>query len=153
MTTEQIKTEIQRILEDVRRNNESVKNKIGMLQSLINESNESKEVRMPDFLDVVVMIMESENARITLSKNYNKQLNILDTLLCARDWVWDNMEDGYRPDWTDDTTKYAISNFKGELGLEDFVMYWKTFSFKTKKTAEMFLEKYRSQLEEIKELL
>jgi hypothetical protein len=108
---------------------------------------------MPDFRDVVVMIMESENARITLSKEYNKQLNILDTLLVARDWVWDNIEDGYRPDWTDDKAKYAITRFKGALAIEDFVMYSKIFSFKNLKTAEKFLEKYRVGLEDIKELL
>jgi len=150
MTTEQIKVEIQRILADVRRNNESVQNKIDALQSLINES---KEVKMPDFRDVTIDIIGKGTAKVTLSEKYHKKLDILDTLLCARDWVWDNMEDGYRPDWTDNTTKYTISNFKGELIPEQLTNNKRIFSFKTKENNLKFLEKYRSQLERVKELL
>jgi len=59
----------------------------------------------------------------------------------------------YRPDWTEDKEKYTINGYMEGLCIEPLTNYSRIFSFKNLKTAEMFLEKYRSQLEDIKELL
>jgi hypothetical protein len=114
-----------------------------------------KEIRMPEFSEIEDMADGYCNERFYLTDTYKRKLNLLDILLIARDWVWDNIENGYRPDWRDDNPKYVIfdNSKRSRMEVLDVYSISRIFAFKSKETAEKFLKKYRPQIEEIKEFL
>jgi len=109
------------------------------------------KVEMPSFANVRIHV---SSERTYLSDKYSKKLDTLDTLLNARDWVWDNMEGGYRPEFRDNTTTIVsgVTNIDNVVEVIDSRVLL-IFQFKFPKTAEMFLKKYRAALEEIKEFI
>lgn len=90
--------------------------------------------------------------RDTFSLRYEDRLRVLDRLLLARD-KWNEI-DGFVPDWEYGSQfKYSIFSNRNELLVYTTFNTSCSFSFKTQETAQLFLDTFRKELEEIKELL
>lgn len=83
----------------------------------------------------------------SLPKKYAQRLMIFGHLLSIRD-QW-NRIDGWKRNGND----YSIIRDNDRLVLRDCIHHLVTFGFKDKATAQLFLETFRPQLEEIKEFL
>jgi len=88
----------------------------------------------------------------TLTRRYGCELDLLDRLLLARD-EWNEI-DRFVTDWgNDDCTKYCVVRFENEIKTEYRSVSYSKFAFKSQETAQLFLDTFRTELEEIKELL
>lgn len=70
-------------------------------------------------------------------------------LLFLRDYY----NKGWQPDWTDDTWKYIIENYRGEIETERTCGNGKILAFKSKEIRDKFLKEQRELLEIAKPLL
>jgi hypothetical protein len=128
---------------------------------------ESKDVEMPEYnyqfesyllSDKFQNLLDDENSeykKACLNKKYAAKMVTLSNLLLLRDWVWDNMEGGYRPKIRANTiiVLSCIVKISDSMQVVDLSGRIPIFHFKFHKTAEMFLAKYKAALEEIKELI
>lgn len=60
---------------------------------------------------------------------------------------------GWEPDWEDDSTKYYIEYFDGEIDIDQNLHFSRVLSFQSKEIRDKFLENFRDLIEEAKELI
>lgn len=87
-----------------------------------------------------------------ISSKYGNKLELLDKLLIARD-EWNEIN-GFEADWKDNNKpKHSITPDCDEFFCSLRYTSRRIFSFKTKETAQLFLDTFRKELEEIKEFI
>ena len=80
----------------------------------------------------------------------DNKLDNLSKLLVLRDVY----RQGWKPDWNNSSTKYTIEYHFNDIVLDTATNFsCGVFSFPTEKLAEQFLENFKDELEELKELL
>ena len=89
--------------------------------------------------------------KLYMTEKYAEKLNILDALLCLRDEY--NRIDGFEEGFRFVEENWCISNVKNELDLDYFKYTNKIMHFGKEETAELFLNNFEEQLEQIKEFL
>ena len=93
---------------------------------------------------------EAEHEEI--AKNYckfSKQIKTLNRLLVLRDIY----RQGWKSDWSGNGINYCINLDNDEFIINNYSNAVYTFSFPTKELAKQFLENFREELEQLKELL
>ena len=129
---------------------EEIRKEIASLTEKLNKL-EKAEVRPMDYLQFEEDVFSGIGADIatrTLSGKYAEKLSILDTLLCLRD-EWNEIDGCDIVRYTHSDSACIINNDN----LEVVFSHSFPFKFKDKPTAQLFLETFRPQLEQIKELL
>ena len=89
--------------------------------------------------------------KLYMTEKYAEKLNILDALLCLRDEY--NRIDGFEEGFRFKVGNWCISNVKNKLDLDYFKYTNKIMHFGKEETAELFLNNFEEQLEQIKEFL
>lgn len=90
-----------------------------------------------------------KNSHFIPSEERAKQFLTLNKLLQIRDYY----NQGWKPDWKDDTKKYVIWSLENTLHPSVSIYVNNPFAFKTKKLRNEFLQNFKEDLETIKELL
>ena len=85
----------------------------------------------------------------SLNQLFKYDLYKFNMLLVLRDVY----RQGWKPDWNESSTKYVIINYFNDIVLDNAVHYSGIFSFPTEKLAGQFLENFKDELEQLKELL
>jgi hypothetical protein len=83
------------------------------------------------------------------SKERAEQFLILNKLLQIRDYY----NQGWKPNWKDDTDKYVIWSFENELHPDVSTYANSLFAFKSKEVRDTFFENFENDLEKVKEFL
>lgn len=65
----------------------------------------------------------------------------------------DKYNDGWKPDWTDDTNKFIIEYYKDEIYPDYYTDIQRVLAFKAKEIRDKFLEDFRDLIEQAKPLL
>ena len=86
-----------------------------------------------------------------VSEKYADKLNTLDTLLCLRDEC--NRIDGFEEGFRFGEENWCIANYNNELNFDTWSANNKIMHFGKKETAELFLNNFIEQLEQVKEFL
>lgn len=60
---------------------------------------------------------------------------------------------GWEPDWEDDSTKYYIEYFDGEIDIDQNLHFSRVLSFQSKEIRDKFLENFKDLIEKAKELI
>lgn len=68
-------------------------------------------------------------------------------------WLRNYYNDGWQPDWNDDSDKFCIIIFKGDFTATTYSFNFRVLHFKTKEIRDKFLEEQRELLEIAKPLL
>ena len=88
---------------------------------------------------------------LAVSEKYADKLNTLDTLLCLRDEY--NRIDGFTEGFIFDKKNWCISNYCNTLNISCWTLPNGIMHFGKEETAEIFLNNFEEQLEQIKEFL
>ena len=83
------------------------------------------------------------------SKERAEQFLILNKLLQIHDYY----NQGWKPNWKDDTDKYVIWSFENELHLDVSTYASSLFAFKSKEVRDIFFENFENDLEKVKKFL
>ena len=86
-----------------------------------------------------------------ISAKYKAKLNTLDTLLCLRDEY--NRIDGFTEGFRLGEENWCIENYNNKLDLDYWERRNRIMHFGKEETAELFLNNFEEQLEQIKEFL
>lgn len=73
--------------------------------------------------------------------------------LCQLIQLRDCYNDGWKPDWTDNSDKYVVEVAEGKILTEHHINYQRILAFKTKELRNQFLENFRDLIEIAKPLL
>ena len=65
----------------------------------------------------------------------------------------DYYNEGWRPDWTDDTDKYAITRVYNRIGVNCYVHWNHVLTFKTEELRYKFLENFKDLIEQAKDFI
>lgn len=84
-----------------------------------------------------------------LNKEYEEAFDALNSLILLRELY----NDGWQPNWNDDSDKFCIIPFKGDFTATTYSFNFRVLHFKTKEIREKFLEEQRELLEIAKPLL
>jgi len=88
------------------------------------------------------------------TKEESYAFNALGKLIQLRDWWWDNMCNGWRPDWTNhNESKWTISFCAEILEMSAYNQSVKILAFPSTRIRDMFYETYRDLIEEAKMFL
>ena len=93
--------------------------------------------------------------RINQDKNLfpNKEYAEAMLALCQLIQLRDCYNEGWKPDWLDNTTKYTISFFNENIVCNDNVSYQKVLAFKTRELRNEFFNNFKDLIEIAKPLL
>ena len=80
---------------------------------------------------------------------YDKAHEAFDKLITLRDVY----RQGWKPNWDKEDYKWVIINFRNELVIESYYYKGTIFSFPTQELEEQFLENFKEELEQFKEIL
>lgn len=83
------------------------------------------------------------------SKERAEQFLVLNKLLQIRDYY----NQGWTPDWTEETSKYSIRVFENKLDFRTSTYAHGIFTFKTKELRDEFFDNFHEDLEFIKDFL
>jgi len=109
------------------------------------------------YLDNCNIWHKGENLKDLFHKNWftnideTKAFNALRKLIQLRDWWWDNMCDGWRPNWNSQVeSKWTINTYIGEIITSSYVVCSKILAFPTSEIRDKFYEAYKDLIEEAK---
>lgn len=94
-------------------------------------------------------LKREEYPGIVPSKERAEQFIILNKLLQIRDYY----NQGWKPNWKDNTDKYVIWSFENELHPDVSTYASSLFAFKSKEVRDTFFENFENDLEKVKEFL
>ena len=126
--------------------------KLGLLKPVESElSNKKEKAELPTIIDEIrdiVQLPATGSHAIFYSKSNINNLMLLDKLIAIRDVY----RQGWNPDWSDMSDKYAISIYNNNLAKETFRQTNQIFSFQTGELRDKFLSNFKEELETVKEL-
>ena len=93
-----------------------------------------------------------ESKILTINGQYFSKKYLIFAALVETCKEW-NKIDGFEPDWNSNTPKYQVKNESNKLSITHFWYYSSPIYFKTQETAQLFLDTYRAELEQVKDLI
>ena len=101
---------------------------------------------------VLQMPKDESYIDIDVPLSYNKVLKAFTQLLICRDAYWKIAGD-WKPNFNDETIKFVITNYRGDVYTSIINNYNRILSFPTEEMRDAFYENFKELIEECKELL
>ena len=140
-----LKNELNFILNGVKNINERLNKLQNSIEDLSAEPSSSK---YPMKLVELGTWVTGGHDRIFELNKYKIFARLVET---CREW---NRIDGFVPDWTDSFgTKFCIYHANSDLSIFCISITSRVLYFKTKQTAQLFLDTFRTEIESVKELI
>lgn len=102
--------------------------------------------------DIIGIEKKDMNFTLNTPCSYNSNMTAFIKLLICRDAYW-KMKGNWKPDWLDDSTKYVISNFEGNVYKNTSTCCNMVLAFPTKEMMDVFYDCFKGDIELCKDFL